>query len=154
MNPNWTYSDEDKVNPTYCTQCRIHVPRAISNADGWCPDCVQKLQDAQDAMRRQQIAQNQQRAAQQAQAQVLQSNQTHSNYLSRSLSAGALAALLAGFIWYHFSVVVPLSNEIKKVGDELKNMRADAAETKKPCPRQQTLGIIAPEQGMNLATQI
>ena len=50
MNPNWTYSDDDKINPIYCTQCRIHIPRNLSAyANGLCPDCVQKLQAAQQA---------------------------------------------------------------------------------------------------------
>ena len=40
--PTYQFSPDDAMFPVYCTQCRAHVPVAISNAGhGLCPVCTQ-----------------------------------------------------------------------------------------------------------------
>jgi hypothetical protein len=40
INPHYSYTQDDLMQPVYCTVCRQHIPKAISNAgSGVCPDC-------------------------------------------------------------------------------------------------------------------
>lgn len=58
-----SFTDEDRLFPVYCTRCRAHVPRAVSDASGGlCEDC--QLQDV--AAADQAIADAQKQAAQDA----------------------------------------------------------------------------------------
>jgi hypothetical protein len=41
INPNYSYTQDDLMQPLFCTGCRQHIPKAISNVgNGLCPVCV------------------------------------------------------------------------------------------------------------------
>ncbi len=47
MNPAYSYTADDQINPVYCIGCREHIPNAISNAGrGLCPVCLGKINAA------------------------------------------------------------------------------------------------------------
>lgn len=74
MSAPFLFTPDDQIYPVYCTQCRAHIPRAVSNAGhGLCPSCIQANQAAAVAS----AAQAQ--AAQAAQAQA-QQQQRHALY--------------------------------------------------------------------------
>ena len=65
INPKYSYTQDDLMQPVYCTVCRQHIPKAISNAgSGVCPDCVASANAAAASTAAQQAALQQQ--AQQA----------------------------------------------------------------------------------------
>lgn len=42
-----TFTPDDHMNPVYCIGCRVHTPRAVSNANrGLCTTCIAKLTPA------------------------------------------------------------------------------------------------------------
>jgi hypothetical protein len=41
QNPKYSYSEDDLLQPVYCTVCRQHIPKSVSNeGNGVCPDCI------------------------------------------------------------------------------------------------------------------
>ncbi len=41
MGPPYVFTQDDQMNPVYCTQCRVHIPRVVSNQGrGLCPVCI------------------------------------------------------------------------------------------------------------------
>lgn len=41
LNPKYSYTQDDLMQPLYCTGCRQHIPKAVSNTgNGLCPDCI------------------------------------------------------------------------------------------------------------------
>ncbi len=42
MQPAYQFTDDDRFYPIYCTQCKAHIPKAVSNSGGGiCPPCHQ-----------------------------------------------------------------------------------------------------------------
>jgi hypothetical protein len=72
MSNSYVFLDEDEFNPIYCVECRLHIPRAYSDANrGLCADCLEAQEKAAaNALAQKQAALNQQ-AAQDAQRQQL-----------------------------------------------------------------------------------
>lgn len=71
--PQYFFSQEDQMFPVYCTDCRAHIPKIISNQNGGlCPTCLAKttLQFQQRVVSQMQ-AQAQAQTAQKAQQQAL-----------------------------------------------------------------------------------
>ncbi len=65
QNPKYSYTQGDLMQPVFCTVCRQHIPKAISNTgNGVCPDCIASANAVAAAAAAQQAALQQQ--AQQA----------------------------------------------------------------------------------------
>jgi hypothetical protein len=48
MNPAYSYTLDDQMNPIFCIGCRQHIPDAVSKAGrGLCPECIAKLNQTQ-----------------------------------------------------------------------------------------------------------
>ncbi len=63
MNPDFTFSPDDLMNPIYCRNCRVHIPAKVSTSGGgYCPDCNIARHHAQVAAQQAQIAVQQQKA--------------------------------------------------------------------------------------------
>jgi hypothetical protein len=120
MNPTFTFSPDDMMNPVYCRQCRTHIPLAVSaQGNGLCPDCVQANQQAQTiAFQQQQSAQAQRAAAQQRATPM----QAKADSLLPSFAAASLAiigAFVGVLMYYHNTVVIPLKQELAQTRSEL-----------------------------------
>lgn len=68
QSPIYNFSQDDVLFPIYCTQCRSHIPRDISDlGKGLCPDCISANVVAMQALAlAKQQAQQQRQAQQQA----------------------------------------------------------------------------------------